>query len=87
MISTNTPAAVAALLRTRSTADLIHHLIETGKMIESGFPDSDIFEIRGWLLDELARRNLEAYDAWLESAEWPEDSDLFAFFLGEDVPF
>ena len=87
MYSRNTPAAVLARLQKRTTAHLIHQIIETGKMIDSGFPDSDIYEIRGWLLDELARRNLEAYDAWLESAEWPEDSGLFAFFLGEDVPF
>lgn len=87
MTSINTPSAVTARLRKRSTTKLINQLIETGKMIEASFPDSDIYEIRGWLLDELARRNPEAYDAWTESAEWPEDSDLFAFFLGEEIPF
>jgi hypothetical protein len=86
MLSRNTPPAVANRLSKRSTEHLINQVIETGKMIDSGFPNSDIYEVRGWLLDELNRRNPEAFSAWVDCFS-SDDSDLFKFFVGEAVPF
>lgn len=37
--------------------------------------DPEIFTVRGWLMDELEKRNPEAFDAWLESEEC-RDEDL-----------
>ena len=86
MYSRNTPAAVKNRLQKRTTAHLINQFIETGKMIDAGHPDSDIYEIRGWLMDELERRNPEAFAAWLEN-DHSDDTALFSFFTGEEVPF
>ena len=79
MYNQNTPAAVLARLQKRTTEHLINQFIETGKMIDAGHPDSNIYEIRGWLMDELERRNPDAFDAWLDD-DLSEDSDLFKFF-------
>lgn len=37
--------------------------------------DQAIYEVRGWLMDELESRNPEAFNAWLES-EAADDKEL-----------
>ena len=37
--------------------------------------DPEITTVRGWLMDELESRNLEAFDKWLDSDE-PTDEML-----------
>lgn len=37
--------------------------------------DPAIYEVRGWLMDELESRNPEAFNAWLES-ETADDKEL-----------
>lgn len=40
----------------------------------------DLATVRGWLMDELERRNPEGFTAWLEQ-DAPEDKDLRSFML------
>ena len=37
--------------------------------------DPAIYEVRGWLMDEIAERNPQGFDAWLDSED-PRDEDL-----------
>ena len=36
--------------------------------------------VRGWLMDEIERRNPDGFDAWLDQ-DAPEDQDLRRFVL------
>lgn len=38
----------------------------------------EISIVRGWLMDELEKRNSEAFNKWLDN-EFPEDSDLRSY--------
>jgi len=80
MTTIKTPEAALLKLRGRKTRDLINDLILTGKMIDTLKKDVDnnIFTVRGWLMDEIERRNPEAYDAWIESDT--DDDGLLEFF-------
>lgn len=40
----------------------------------------DLATVRGWLMDELERRDPDGFNAWLEQ-DTPEDSDLWQFIL------
>jgi hypothetical protein len=77
MTTINTPAAVTARLQTRTTRHLIEQFILTGKMIDAG-TDPEIYTVRGWIMDELERRDPEAFDAWLDSDE--DDDGLPKYF-------
>ena len=41
--------------------------------------DSHIPTVRGWLMDELEKRNPEAFDKWLDS--YTSDEDLRAYMI------
>jgi hypothetical protein len=47
-------------------------------MIDAG-TDPEMYTVRGWLLDELERRDPEAMDAFLESDDF-EDEALYKYF-------
>lgn len=64
-----------AYLRQRTTAQLVEDFIFTGIMTDPHIPT-----VRGWIMDELERRNPEAYKHWL-SLDCPEDIDLRECFL------
>lgn len=53
-----------ALLSKQSTKDLIaqFELTETVN-------DSNVYIVRGWIMDELEKRNPEAFDKWIDSEE------------------
>ena len=40
----------------------------------------EVSTVRGWLMDEIAQRNPDGFDAWLEQ-DAPEDQDLRHFVL------
>lgn len=40
----------------------------------------NIYTVRGWLMDELEKRNPEAFDKWLES-ETCEDNELKYYMM------
>ena len=69
MTSTNTPKEAIAKMANRKTVDLIRDVIMTGKIIDTlrKNVDSNMFTVRGWLLDEIERRDPEGYDTWIES--------------------
>lgn len=66
------------ILKLYETGKLIELFIMTGKMIDAG-TDSNMYTVRGWLMDELEARNPEAMEAYLESDCW-DDEDLYKFF-------
>ena len=69
-----TPAEKAAqMLRNRPLKALISEFIMTGAMNDPHIPT-----VRGWYMDELERRNPEAYEAWLDSPA--RDEDLYKYF-------
>ena len=78
MTTTNTPAAVTARLQKLTTRQVIEQVILSGKMIDAG-TDSEMYTVRGWLLDELERRDPAAMDAYLDSEDW-DDEALFNYF-------
>lgn len=69
MTSVSTPKAALAKMAGRATKDLISDVIMTGKLIDSLRKNADpnLFTVRGWLLDEIERRDPEGYDAWIDS--------------------
>lgn len=42
--------------------------------------DENIPTIRGWLMEEIQKRNPTGFDKWLDS-DYPEDSELRKFIL------
>ena len=65
----NNPEAIARMkLQMRPLKDLIRDFILTGAIHDPHIPT-----VRGWIMDELNRRNPEAYDAWLEGPALDED--------------
>lgn len=42
--------------------------------------DENIPTVRGWLMDEIMKRNPEGFDKWLDS-DYPADSELRKFVL------
>jgi hypothetical protein len=74
-MTTTTPAAVTARLQNMPMADLIGYFVSTS----AGKPTMSQVIARGWIMDELERRNPEAFAAWLDS-DIPEDSALYEYF-------
>lgn len=74
MTNTNTTPKAAAVIKSMKTRQLIETFILTDSI-----NDSNVYIVRGWIMDELERRNPEAFDAWLES-ETCEDNELFKYF-------
>lgn len=69
-MKSNTPSKVETILRMRSTEQLVEDFIATNTV-----KDQQIFTVRGWILDELERRNPVGFSAWL-SLDCPLDEDL-----------
>ena len=83
MTTINTPAAALLKLKARKTRDLIRDFILTGKIMDVAHEtgktyDPNLTTVRGWLMDEIERRNPEAYEAWLDSDT--DDDGLLAYF-------
>ena len=78
--TTTTPKATAKL-QAMTTRQLIDTFIVSGIQIEAGHHDSNLYTVRGWLMDELERRDPAAFDAWMESDESLEDeATLYNYF-------
>ena len=57
-----TPSEKAAtILKARNTKDLIDDFVFTSKLNNSNVPT-----VRGWIMDELERRNPEAFAKWID---------------------
>ena len=70
-----TRRGVGILLKIRNTKDLIEDFILTGFMEET--PELPI--VRGWIMNELQRRNPKAFNAWLDSEDGT-DASLRKYF-------
>lgn len=55
-------------------------LLDLFELTDSMKPTQEVTTVRGWLMDEIERRNPEGFDAWLEQ-DVPEDSELRRFIL------
>ena len=60
----------------KMTAEKLCELFElTGTMSDENIPT-----VRGWLMDEIMKRNPEGFDKWLDS-DYPADGELRKFVL------
>ena len=62
---TNAEKKARAKVAKLSTAELVTQFELTEKMQIS----VEVAMVRGWLMDELEKRNPEAFDAWIDSDE------------------
>ena len=72
-----------AILSVRSTKDLIADFILTGTMMDLAHAANKAYNpglpmVRGWILDELEKRNPVSFSAWLEQ-DAPRDEELYRF--------
>lgn len=61
---TNAEKKARDLIAKRSTKQLIEDFEATDKI-----KDENIYTVRGWLMDELEKRDAKAYTEWIESLE------------------
>lgn len=55
----------------------LSQLLDLWELTESN-TDKNVFTVRGWLMDEIERRNPAGFDAWLDQ-DAPEDKQLREF--------
>ena len=72
MTSINTPQAALIKLQGRRTKDLIRDFILTGTMIDAAYLahrpcDQNLPTVRGWLMDEIERRDPKGFERWMDS--------------------
>lgn len=63
-----TPAEKKArdLLASRTTKDLVEQFELTSKIKTNGY-NAEIPTVRGWIMDELEKRDADAFDKWIDS--------------------
>jgi hypothetical protein len=73
----NTAATkAAALIQTMTTRQLIDTFI-----VSDTNDDPNVYIVRGWIMDELERRNPDAFDRWLDSDDSLAGSEtLYKYF-------
>ena len=64
----------AKIIKSLPTIKLIFTFISTGHCNDKNVPT-----VRGWLMDELERRNPSAFAAWIDQDN-PTDDSLLLFF-------
>lgn len=70
-----TPTEKAKLMISqRSTKQLVNDFILSGKINDPNMPT-----VRGWIMDELERRDFNSFIAWLDQDK-PTDKSLAKFF-------
>ena len=77
-----TPQAALIKIQARKTKDLIRDFILTGIMMDAAHEahkayDENLPTVRGWLMDEIERRDPEGYEAWMDSEL--DDDGLYQF--------
>lgn len=63
-----------AIIKARTTDQLIYDFILTGTIHDANIPT-----VRGWIMDELEARDPDAFTAWMDKDD-ATDADLFLFF-------
>lgn len=61
----------------------LEKLIEVYEHSETQPGSEEVYIVRGWLLDELEKRDPEAFDRWMGSDDFPEDSPRSYFIPDE----
>lgn len=79
-IEMTTAEKVAAHMAARTTKQLIGDLIMSGIMMDA---DPEKYydrmpTVRGWIMDELKRRDPVGYNDWIDNSA--DDNDAWAFF-------
>jgi hypothetical protein len=77
-----TPQKALIKLQVRKTKDLIRDFILTGIMMDAAHAahkpyDENLPTVRGWLMDEIERRDPEGFEAWMDSDL--DDDGLYQF--------
>lgn len=57
----------------------LEKLIELWDLTEN-MNGPEVPTVRGWLMDEIEKRNPDGFDAWLDQ-DFPEDKDLRSYVL------
>ena len=71
----------AAILKTRTTKQLIDDLILAGAQMDAtkdAEKYTNLATVRGWIMDELEERNPEAFEKWIDA--YDEDEDLRKYY-------
>jgi len=63
------------LLKSMSLEKLVESFELTSNMNDENIPT-----VRGWLMEEIEKRNPEGFDKWLDS-DYPADSELRKYVL------
>ena len=67
------------MLEKRPTKELIRDFILTGHYPNTAKNAVYVPTVRGWIMDELEKRDFEAFMKWLDQ-DVPTDESLFLFF-------
>lgn len=76
----NTPEQAQAVLDQMTTIEVIEAFEKT-----DGQRGVEVYEVRGWLIDELNRRAPKAFDQWMDLCN-SEDSPRRIFTTPDSVP-
>ena len=63
------------IIKLLSTGQLVEMFITTGQLVDAGHPNPYMYDLRGWIMDELEIRDPDAFNAWLDSDD-NEDAGL-----------
>ena len=64
------------------TTASLETLVDLWEATEAAPLTPEMPTVRGWLMDELERRNPEGFNAWLEHEPALEDKDLRKYIIG-----
>lgn len=59
----------AELIRGKSTEEIVRCFEITEEVKDGSTLAADVYRVRGWLMDELEKRNHRAFIDWIESDE------------------
>lgn len=66
---TNAEKMARAKVAARRTCDLVNDFILTGRIADPNIPT-----VRGWIMDELEKRNPAAFESWLDDERNTDES-------------
>ena len=87
MTTPNVPEKVKCLLASRTTEQLCDDFILEGILFDNCSPKKNaekwnhLVTVRGWLLDEIERRNPEGFDRWVDSPDMVYDKAIKDYVL------
>ena len=67
----------SAKVRSMTIQQLVDTFVLTGIQIDTGKHDENIYTVRGWLMDEIEKRDPDGFNAWVEAFE--DDDGLYNY--------